>query len=192
MIYMNNNRITNPNNNIVRDYKSRTTKGSSQWNSSAKQRMGEGRLKAELFHKMVQNGDIKLEAGETIKVISHSQGGAHAAGFAEKLMSYKDAGGNSLYNVEVVEYITPHQPKDITHPEGPLGIQYSHPSDAVSSDSPWWLPNGGTEYGKINGINKFFGEDIMGGNGQPPCGGPAGNRCGHNVTDNDEFIKKGE
>lgn len=35
-------------------------------------------------------------------------------------------------------------------------------------------------------------EDIMGGNGQPPCGGPAGNRCGHNVTDNDEFIKKGE
>ena len=168
------------------------TSGSSQWNSSAKQRMGEGRLKAELFHKMVQNGDIKLEAGETIKVISHSQGGAHAAGFAEKLMSYKDAGGNSLYNVEVVEYITPHQPKDITHPEGPLGIQYSHPSDAVSSDSPWWLPNGGTEYGKINGINKFFGEDIMGGNGQPPCGGPAGNRCGHNVTDNDEFIKKGE
>jgi hypothetical protein len=32
----------------------------------------------------------------------------------------------------------------------------------------------------------------MGGKGQPPCGGAGGNRCGHNVTDNDEFIKKRE
>ncbi|CAI9430306.1 RHS repeat-associated core domain-containing protein [Candidatus Ornithobacterium hominis] len=168
------------------------TSGSSHWNSSAEQRMGEGKLKAELFHKMVQDGDIKLTAGETIKVISHSQGGAHAAGYAEQLMSYKDSNGNPLYNVEVIEYITPHQPKDITHPSGSLGIQYSHPGDPVASDSPWWLPNGGTEYGKIKGIDKFFGGDIMGGKGQPPCGGAGGNRCGHNVTDNDQFIKKGE
>lgn len=27
---------------------------------------------------------------------------------------------------------------------------------------------------------------------QPGCGGPGGNKCGHNVTDNDEYIKKGE
>lgn len=72
------------------------------------------------------------------------------------------------------------------------GNPYSHLGDPVASDDPWWLSNGGTEYGKIKGIDKFFGGDIMGGEGQPPCGGAAGNRCGHNVTDNDEFIKKGE
>lgn len=166
------------------------TSGSSHWNSSAAQRMREGKLKGELFHKMVQEGDIKLAAGETIKIISHSQGGAHAAGYAKQLMSYKDTDGNPIYKVKVIEYITPHQPKDIIHPDGLLGIQYSHPGDTIASDAPWWLPNGGTEYGIINGIDKFFGGDIMGGKGQPPCGGAGENRCGHNVTDNDEVIKR--
>ena len=168
------------------------TSGSSQWNSSAKSRRRDGIRKAKLFHKMVQKGKITLAEGEIIKVISHSQGGAHAAGFIEQLQSYTDADGNPLYNIEAAEYITPHQPTDINHPDGVLGIQYSHPSDAVSSDAPWWLPNGGSEYGRINGIDQFFGGDIMGGEGQPPCGGASGNRCGHNVTDNDEFIKQGE
>lgn len=139
------------------------TSGSSHWNSQASQRRSEGVKKAELFHQMVHDGDITLEAGETIKIISHSQGGAHAAGYAEKLMSYRDGDGNALYNVEVVEYIAPHQPKDIEHPSGTKGIQYSHPGDPVASDDPWWLPNGGTEYGKIKNIDQFFGGDIMGG-----------------------------
>lgn len=168
------------------------TSGSSHWNSQASQRRGEGMRKAELFHKMVQDGDITLAADETIKVISHSQGGAHAAGYIEQLQSYTDADDNPLYNIEVAEYITPHQPTDITHPEGPLGIQYSHPSDAVSSKAPWWMPNGGSEFGQINGVQHFFGRDIMGGQGQPTCGGAAGNRCGHNVTDNDQYIRLGE
>ncbi len=167
------------------------TSGSSHWNSQASQRREEGMKKAELFHSMVQAGEISLKPEETIKVVSHSQGGAHAAGYIEQLQSYTDAEGNPLYNIEVSEYITPHQPTDINHPEGVLGIQYSHPSDAVSSQAPWWLPNGGSVYGKINGINLFFGGDIMGGVGQPECGGPSGNRCGHNVTDNDEFIQQG-
>jgi hypothetical protein len=64
------------------------TSGSSYWNSSAQDRVNEGYKKAKLFHKMVTEGKIKLSKNETIKVISHSQGGAHAAGFAEKLMSY--------------------------------------------------------------------------------------------------------
>lgn len=166
------------------------TSGSSHWNSQSSQRRNEGFSKAETFHKMVQAGDITLKQNETIKIISHSQGGAHAAGYAEQLMSYKDANGNSIYNVEVIEYITPHQPTDINHPNGPLGIQYSHPNDAVSSKAPWWMPNGGSKYGKINGIDQFYGGDIMGGKGQPPFGGATGNRNGHNVTDNDEFIKK--
>lgn len=51
----------------------------------------------------------------------------------------------------------------------------------------------------MKGINWFYGKDIMGGEGQPDCGGPGGNRCGHNVTDNynkilgalvDDFCRK--
>ena len=165
------------------------TSGSSYWNSSARDRELQGMKKAELFHKMVQEGKIKLDPKETIKIISHSQGAAHAAGFAERLMSYKDKLGNPLYHIIVMEYICPHQPTDITHPKGPLGIQFSHPSDAVASDSPWWMPNGGTSYGKIQGIDEFVGGDIFGGNGQPKNTGATGNMGGHAVTDNDEFIK---
>ncbi len=168
------------------------TSGSSHWNSQAKQRHKEGMNKATTFHKMVGNSDITLKDGETIKIVSHSQGGAHAAGFAEQLLSYKDNDGNSIYTIEIMEYITPHQPGDIDHPEGVLGVQFSHPSDAVSSIAPWWLPNGGSSYSIIPGILpiNFFGGDIMGGEGQPKLEGPAGNRSGHNVTDNDEFIKQ--
>ena len=165
------------------------TSGSSYWNSSAQDRVKEGYKKAELFHKTVMERKIKLSKNETIKVISHSQGGAHAAGFTEKLMSYKDKEGNPLYHIEIMEYITPHQPMDFSHPKGPCGIQYSHPNDAVASDSPWWMPNGGTAYGKINNINYFYGGDIIGGEGQIKNTGATGNMGGHKVTDNDEFIR---
>jgi RHS repeat-associated protein len=166
------------------------TSGSSFWNSQASDRRADGIAKAKLFHQMVQGGDITLEAGETIKVISHSQGGAHASGYIEQLQSYKDADGNPLYNIEVAEYITPHQPTDINHPDGVLGIQYSHENDQVSSRN--YLPNGGTKFGKINGINNenFHHGNIMGGKGQPRAN--IFTRGGHTVTDNDQFIKKGE
>lgn len=168
------------------------TSGSSHWNSQVNQRFDEGTVKAETFHKMVQAGDIVLKPNETIKIISHSQGGGHSYGYAERLMDYKDANGKPLYNIQVIEYITPHQPTDINHPPNVKGIQYSHPSDAVSSKAPWWMPNGGSDYGRIRGIDEFYGGDIMGGENQPPLGGATGNRNGHNVTDNDLFIKQSE
>ena len=165
------------------------TSGSSGWRSQAKERYQEGVNKAKLFHKMVNEGKIRLSKGETIKIISHSQGGAHAAGFAKQLMSYKDLDDNPIYDISIMEYITPHQPEDIIHPKGPFGIQYSHPGDAVASDSPYLLPNGGTSFGRIQGINCFYGDDIFGGSGQPEKGGITGNMGGHKVTDNDEYIK---
>ena len=178
--------------NVYNDNNVGFTSGSSYWNSTAQSRKQQGIKKAELFHKMVQEGKIKLDSQETIKIISHSQGGAHAAGFAEKLMSYKNEKGEPLYNIFVIEYITPHQPTDFANPKGINGIQFSHPSDAVASDSPWWMPNGGTSFGKINGVSQFYGEDIMGGPGQPKLGGATGNMNGHKVIDNDEFIKQAE
>ena len=176
--------------NVYKDKNVGFTSGSSKWNSSANYRFRQGRAKAVLFHKMVQNGDILLKPGETIKIISHSQGGAHAAGFATELMKYKDNQGKQLYQIEVIEYITPHQPNDFSHPMGPVGIQFSHPKDAVASDSPWYLPNGGTSFGKIKNVNQFYGDDIMGGEGQPKAEEPSGNMGGHAVTDNDEYIKQ--
>ncbi len=166
------------------------TSGSSFWNSQASDRRLDGIEKAKLFHKMVKDCDISLDPGEKIKIISHSQGGAHAAGYAEQLMSYKDEKGNPLYNIEVMEYITPHQPTDINHPSGVTGIQYSHENDQVSSRN--YLPNGGSKFGIINGIeiDNFYHGNIMGGNGQPNAN--IFTRGGHNVTDNDWFIKKNE
>jgi RHS repeat-associated protein len=165
------------------------TSGSSFWNSQASNRRLEGVEKAKLFHELVRAKDLEI-GNDPIRLISHSQGGAFASGFAEQLMSYTDANGNPLYNVEVIEYITPHQPTKINHPAGVKGIQYSHENDQVSSRN--YLPNGGTKFGKINGISEenFYHGDIMGGKGQPKAN--IFTRGGHNVTDNDEFIKQGD
>lgn len=170
------------------------TSGSSEWRSQPKDRIEEGKAKAMQFHAMVQSGQITLAKDETIKIVAHSQGGAFSVGFAEQLMSYKDANGKPLYNIEVMYYITPHQPDKFSHIAGIRRVQYSHPKDAVASDDPWWLPNGGTKFAKIKGITEFDGRDIMGGKGQPPAEGPSGNRGGHNVTDNDFIfdIKPGQ
>ncbi len=170
--------------------------GSSYWNSQADLRSEEGKSKAKLFHTMVSTGEITLQEGESIKIVCHSQGGAHAAGFAEQLMSYKNADGTPTYIVEVIYYITPHQPTEITHPAGVRGVQYSHPGDAISSDDSPILPNGGSDCGPIDGITEYDERDIMGGENQPDCEGalPGSNRCGHNVTDNDFIfdIPKGQ
>jgi RHS repeat-associated protein len=171
----------------INDHNAYYTSGSSQWDSQAGDRYDEGKVKAETFHAMVKSGKITLAKDETIKVICHSQGGAHASGFVDQLKSYKDKDGKPLYKIEVIYYITPHQPTDITNPSGVKGVQYSHPGDAVASDAPWWMPNGGTKFGKIKGISEFDGRDIIGGPGQPKNTGASGNRGGHNVTDN-EFI----
>ncbi len=169
------------------------TSGSSTWRSQPKKRIEQGKKKAEEFHAMVQSGQIKLEKDETIKIVSHSQGGAHSVGFAQQLMSYKNKDGTPMYKVEVMYYITPHQPNKFSHVAGVKGVQYSHPLDAVSSDDPFWLPNGGSKFAMLEGITEFDGRDLMYHSnwltikepGQVECTGASGNRGGHNVEDND-------
>jgi RHS repeat-associated protein len=158
--------------------------GSSGWTSQANERKKDGATKAEQFHAMVQSGEILLETNETIKIVSHSQGGAHAEGFAEQLLSYKDANGSPLYKIEVIYNITPHQPGGINAIQGIRNVQYSHPNDAVSSKAPLLMPNGKSKFAQINGVNEFDGRQILGGKGQPKATGALGNRNGHNVTDN--------
>jgi RHS repeat-associated protein len=168
----------------IGDHRARYTSGGSAPRSDATTRHVEGRVKANRFNEMVKQGLIELQDGESIKIVAHSHGGSHAAGFAERLLEFKDENGQPLYNVEIVYYITPHQPTDIKHPKGIPGKQYSHPGDAISSEDVILLPTGGSDFGEIPGNLERVMEDIMGGPGQPPCGGFTGNRCGHNVTDN--------
>ena len=54
----------------------------------------------------------------------------------------------------------------------------------------WLNPalNGGSRFAEIGGIEEFDGREIMGPNSDNPdvsAEGPAGNRGGHNPTDND-------
>lgn len=100
------------------------TSGSASVTTNAWQRATEGKAKALMFHKMVQVGDIKLEEDEPIRIITHSMGGAAGAGMAQKLIELG-------YKVEIIEYITPHQAKDIKHPQGVKGIQYNQVFDRV-------------------------------------------------------------
>jgi hypothetical protein len=170
----------------LNDYNVLYANGENTFVSKAQTRMDEGKLAALELHRQIENGEVVLQrnsAGEiieTITLVGHSQGAAYSAGIASKLIELG-------YKVDAVYYITPHQPEDIVHPTGPLGIQYSHPNDRVSSNPPWWLPNGGTSYGEIVNISeKWFWQNPewdMGMNGD---------RGGHNVGLNWEIFLRTE
>jgi len=166
----------------IGDYNAFFASGSSDWTSNADQRYGEGQKKAQQFHAMVKKGEITLADGETIKIISHSQGGAHAEGFANELLSYKDNAGNPLYIIEVIYNITPHQPGDVSHIKGVRGVQYSHPDDAVSSRSI--LPNGGSSLQRMQGDGEYVESQELQRKGLFGLK----NRGQHNVTDNDQIF----
>ena len=148
------------------------TSGSSYMQSSASMREDEGESKARIFDNMVLSGEFTLENNEPIRVITHSQGGAVGAAMAAKLRDYG-------YNVEIIEYITPHQALDIHHPEGIIGIQYDQGYDRVVSFGKF-----GDSQGKISGVHpdQYFIDyshkfSLLG---------------GHSLNDNFEIIKLGE
>jgi RHS repeat-associated protein len=143
------------------------TSGSSYPTSSASLREKEGEAKAMIFNDKVLQGEFSVDKKEPIRLVSHSLGGATAAGMAAKL---KELG----YNVEIIEYITPHQATDIHHPKGVKGIQYDQKFDRVVDDDKKEI---------INGIdpNAFFEDEkhrssLLG---------------GHSNSDNLEIIKNG-
>jgi RHS repeat-associated protein len=158
-------------NSIGNDEKVLFTSGSAEFTSQADTRANDGFARALQFHQMVKDGLIKIDKDETIKIVSHSQGGAHASGFVLGLQVINVLLGTN-YKVEAVYNITPHQPTDITlisqnvekgfkNGEDIRQVQYSHPNDAVSSDDPVWLPNGKSKFGKMNNVTEFDGRDIM-------------------------------
>lgn len=159
----------------LNDYNVRYVNGENGMRSQAEDRMAEGKLAALILHQQIRENKVVLQKDEcgniieTITLVGHSQGAAYAAGMAEELIKLG-------YKVDGAYYVTPHQPKDIIHPPSILGVQYSHPEDKISSNDPWWLPNGGTELGEIKNISEYvvwsdskWSKDIM------------GDRGGHNV-----------
>ena len=148
------------------DNKTFFTSGSASPVSTAAQREEEGGIKALILDLMVADGKLSLGKDEPIRIVSHSQGGATAAGMAKTLLEYG-------YNVEIVEYITPHQATDFTHPDQVEGIQYDQKYDRVVSGQ-----------GAIKGIDinhRFVDSShfwsLLG---------------GHANSDNEEIIKNGE
>jgi RHS repeat-associated protein len=105
------------------------TNGSFTPGSSGAERFIAGFDNAQNLIKMLDNKDITLKDGETIKIMGHSQGAAYAAGLATALLQHP------VYKhlVEFVVYLSPDQPNQFFHPSRVPGYQFSTMSDWVSS-----------------------------------------------------------
>ena len=103
--------------------------------SSASYRYNRGQEAGEVMLKMINDGEIKLKTDEngkvteSIKIVSHSQGGTYAAGMSKVLT---DAG----YTVEVEYYIAPKQPEDIPETDANRRVQYGSAQDKIAPQSP--------------------------------------------------------
>jgi RHS repeat-associated protein len=133
---------------IFRDENMLFTNGSFTPSSSGSERFGEGYKNAQTLIEMLENGDVELTEGETIKIMGHSQGAAYAAGLATALLE------NPKYKhlVEFIVYLAPDQPNQFKHPNDVPGYQFSTESDLVSSTGPIaWLRN--SKYSQIDGAS---------------------------------------
>ncbi len=118
------------------DHKAYYTNGSYTPRSTAQARFKGGVAAGKELIKKLESGEITLVEGETIKIVGHSQGAAHAAGMASELIKH------SVYDsrLEFVDYIAAHQPKDFESPEGVQSRQFLSWSDWVAGG---WSSEGG-------------------------------------------------
>jgi len=137
------------------DHNAYYTNGSFTPKSEANTRFKEGEKAGADLIKKLDASEIKLATGETIKIVGHSQGAAYAAGIATALANSKYGG-----LVEFVDYLSPHQPGDFTHPDKVRGRQFSTKNDRVSSGKGFlgtilsWF-NGGSKLEQIEGTSDY-------------------------------------
>jgi len=99
--------------------------------STASYRYDRGVEAGETMLKKINSGEIELQKDkdgnvtETIKIVSHSQGGAYAAGMSNVLTK---AG----YAVEVEYNLAPKQPEDIPITKAQRRVQYGSPDDFIA------------------------------------------------------------
>jgi len=123
------------------------TNGSFTPEATANARFSEGlKAGADLIAKL-ESGEIALKEGETLKIVGHSQGAAYGAGIASALSKHSKYG--SL--IEFVDYLSPHQPGDIKHPDGVKGRQFSTREDRISSKGWKAKAFGNSKWAKIPG-----------------------------------------
>ena len=150
--------IDNEFNKALADYNNVYVDGSDWAASTAKERFDAGLLSGFALVNQIrkENSGIVLESDETIKIVTHSQGAAHGAGMAWAL-NYAYERGLIDNPVEQIYFLAPHQPADITVPEGIFSVQYSRQTDRVSSIGliSSKAVSGGSSFGRINGVTEF-------------------------------------
>ena len=81
--------------------------------------------------------DSKGNIIETIKIISHSMGGAYAKGFLKAVMEYIQKHPEECNGINLAEYdFAPYQPGYQTAIEGVDTYQYSHEKDRMAGNTP--------------------------------------------------------
>ncbi|MGB0868510.1 MAG: RHS repeat domain-containing protein [Flavobacteriales bacterium] len=115
--------------NRIGDYNDLYIDGHNRGLSSAKRRYLEGIEDGKAILRKITSGEIILKAGETIKIVSHSMGGAKSAGIIKVLT---DAG----LTVESFYDIAPKQPQHIAKSQALNHIQYSSQKDGIARQSP--------------------------------------------------------
>ncbi|WP_316846423.1 DUF6443 domain-containing protein [Pedobacter psychrodurus] len=160
LIYNNKNRPHdywgNVDNAFMQGYKDNNSmyiNASSDNTSDAQDRFTEGIASANNLISQLENGDISLSKGETIKIVGHSQGGAFAAGMASVFSKSKKYASI----LQEVVYLEPHQPADFNHPSNIKGTQISSSKDRVASVWNFLSPlKGKTSFSRIRGISQFI------------------------------------
>ena len=138
-------------NGMFNDYNNVYVNGSHHFRSQASERFEMGRKAGNELIAQLQNGTIELTNEETIKIVGHSQGAAHAAGMLTQLLDSQYAD-----RLEAGIYLSPHQPGGFSHPDGVFGAQFSTKTDRVSSRAGvlghlMELFNGSSELKEIKG-----------------------------------------
>jgi len=130
---------------IYDDYNTRYISASADNNSQATDRFAEGVKAGNNLIEQLESGEMKLGEKETIKIIGHSQGAAFAAGMVSVLAKHAKYSSK----LEVVHYLSPHQPGDFKHPSNIEAHQWSTGGDNVSSTPSnllTWLNGGSALY----------------------------------------------
>jgi RHS repeat-associated protein len=125
--------------------------GSNSPTSGSKKRFNEGAEYGNQLIQMLEEGNIALAEGETIKIVGHSQGGAFAAGIASVLAKHQKYSSR----LEVVHYIAPHQPQGFSHPANIPAHQWSTKKDDISSRNNFFSwGKGKSKFAKIDGVSE--------------------------------------
>lgn len=120
----------------IKDNKALYADGHNDANSTAAERYQQGKAWGNSFIEKVASGEIVLKQGETIKIISHSQGAAYAAGIVDAINSApQNAWLKEVFKFETAYNIAPKQGGDIKLDVERV-VQFGGPNDIIAHQYP--------------------------------------------------------